>query len=204
MHAQEKIFQTFYESSKDKIYFNELKNLTKLSNSSLQNTLKLLIEGKILEKQETKANVFYIIKNKRFFILEYAKIAINKFEKLHRNVRIPLKDFIKKIPKELISIVLFGSAARGSETEKSDIDLLVILFQFDNDLIQKEYEKKIIKQIESIKNDVQTQAIHHISLAFTTLNKFREEKDYLVTQAKKTGFPIINEQKYFEVLQNEY
>jgi predicted nucleotidyltransferase len=203
MHTQEKIYSAFYESKKDKIYFNELKDLTKLSNSSLQNALKILINNKILEKQETKANTFFIIKNKKLFTIEYAKIAVIKFEALHRDVRIPLKDFIKKVPKELISIIIFGSAARNSETDKSDIDLLVILYQFENDT-QQEYEKRIIKQIENVKKDIQTQSIHRISLAFTTSKELIEGKDHLVKQAKETGFPIVNEQTYFEVLQNEY
>jgi predicted nucleotidyltransferase len=204
MHTEEKIYKAFYELKKDKIYFNELKNLIKLSNSSLQNALKNLINNKILEKQETKANTFYIIKNRKIFTIEYAKIAINKFETLHRNVRIPLKDLIKRIPKELVSVNIFGSTARNSETEKSDIDLLIILHHFENEFMQKEYEKKIIKQIEEITKDIQTQSIHHISLAFTTIKEFREGKDHLVNQAKETGFPIINEQTYFEVLHNEY
>ncbi|MGV8171926.1 MAG: nucleotidyltransferase domain-containing protein [Candidatus Woesearchaeota archaeon] len=204
MRTQEKIYKAFYESKKDRIYFNELKDLTKLSNSSLQNVLKTIIENRILEKEETKANTFYIIKNKKLFAIEYAKIAINKFEALHRNVRIPLKDFIKKVPNELMSILLFGSAARSTETKKSDIDLLVILYHFENDNIQKEYEKKMIKQIEDIRKDIQTRSIHNISLAFTTSKGFMDGKDHLVNQAKETGFPIINEQTYFEVLQNEY
>lgn len=200
MRAQEKIYKAFYESRKDKLYFNELKDLTKLSHSSLQNTLKMLMTNKILEKQETKANTFFIIKDEKLFAVEYAKIAISKFEMLHRNVRLPLKDFIKKIPEGILSILIFGSAARSSETEKSDIDLLVILHQFENENTQQEYGKEIIKQIEDIKKDIQTQSIHPISIAFTTSKEFNEGKDHLVNQAKETGFPIMNEQKYFEVL----
>jgi predicted nucleotidyltransferase len=204
MHSEEKIYKAFYESKKNKIYFNELKDLTKLSNSSLQNILKTAIDNKTLEKQETKANTFFIIKNKRLFAIEYAKIAINKFELLHRNVRLPLNDFIKKIPGEVISILIFGSAARNAETEKSDVDLLIILHRFENENMQKEYEKRIIKQIEDAKKDIQAQSIHHLSLAFTTTRGFIEGKDHLVNQAKETGFPIINEQLYFEMLQNEH
>lgn len=75
---------------------------------------------------------------------------------------------------------------------------------FEYEDVQKEYEKNIIKKIEDIKKDIQTQSIYHISLAFNTMKKFSEGKDHLINQAKETGFPIINEQVYFEIIQNEH
>jgi predicted nucleotidyltransferase len=204
MHSKEKIFKAFYESKKDKIYFNELKELTKLSNSSLQNQLKTLLQNNILQKEETKANVFFAIKNKKIFAVEYAKITMNHFETLHRNVRLPLKELADALPKEIFSVILFGSCARNTQSEKSDIDLLVILYSIENQKIHDLYEQSFVKHIETIKNDIQTRSNHHISLGFTTLKEFIEGKDHLVNQAKETGFPIVNEQIYFEALQNEY
>ncbi len=44
MLAREKKFNTFYELNKRRAYYNEIKEYSKLSHSSLQNALKQLIE----------------------------------------------------------------------------------------------------------------------------------------------------------------
>jgi predicted nucleotidyltransferase len=204
MNAQERIYHAFYTSKKDRLYFSELKELTRLSNSSLQNILARLINQRIVKKEETKANVFFIIKNKKVFALEFAKIDLQKFESLNRNIRLPLKDFLELLPKGIATILLFGSSSRNKEIEKSDIDLMIILNKFDNEKLQELYEKEMIDKIEEIGKDIQTRSVHTISLAYTNTENMKKDSDHLVNQAIETGFPLLNQQYYHEVLKNEH
>jgi predicted nucleotidyltransferase len=199
MDAEGKVFMAFYNANKRRLYFNEIKEFTHLSNSSLQNVLQKLMEKHMLEKEETKANVFYSLSNNRMFALEFAKIDITRFEELHRNVRIPLTDFLLKIPKEIVTVILFGSCARKEEKTESDIDLLVVMHSFHASL-QKQYEKDITNQFEAAKKEIQTRSLHSINLSFTTIESVKAGTDHLVSQAKETGFPICNQQLYYEVM----
>ena len=65
MEAKEKVYLAYLELKQDKLYFNQLKEHTHLSNSSLQNVLIKFTELGILKIDKTKSNVFYQIKNKK-------------------------------------------------------------------------------------------------------------------------------------------
>jgi len=114
MKAENKIYEAFYESKKEWLYFTEIRNLTKLSNSSLQNVLLKLLNSKKIKKDKQTSNVYYKIFNteKLEIFNIFDKERLNK---LNPNVRIPLKNFLKEILSELEFIILFGSASRRQE-----------------------------------------------------------------------------------------
>jgi predicted nucleotidyltransferase len=190
MRPEEKVYQAYFETKKQSLYFNEIKEKTQLSDSSLWNILKKLTSYKILTKTKTKSNTFYEIKNKKIISLKFAEIAIKKFENLNTGVKIPLKEFIKKCPKDIQTIVLFGSASKKQEKKGSDIDLLIVSNQ------KKELEK-IQKEINAISN-------YYISIFEISHEEFIRNEDHVVVQAKKTGIPIMNEQLFYEVQLNEH
>jgi len=198
MDAQFKIFNAFFNLNSDRLYFSQIKDDSGLSNSSLQNTIKKLLSRKILSKEETKANVFIKIDDKKVFAIEYSRIALEKFNSLNRNVRMPLKEFIEKTPKQIHSIILFGSSSRKKEGKDSDIDLLIILYSFKDKNLQKKYEEDVIPIINNLCREIETRSIHRISVSFAGLADLKNSKDHLVKQAISTGFPILNQQKYYE------
>ena len=106
MEAKEKIYNAYLESRQDKLYFNQLKEYTNMSHSSLQNVLNKLTENGILKIDKTKSNVFYQIKNKKSFSLEFSKIALKKFEELGFEIKSPLKNFLKNIRKHPLALFL--------------------------------------------------------------------------------------------------
>ena len=126
MEAKEKVYLAYLELKQDKLYFNQLKEHTHLSNSSLQNVLIKFTELGILKIDKTKSNVFYQIKNKKLFSLEFSKIALEKFNQLHLEVKVPLKNFLKKVQDNIFTIILFGSASKKEEQKESDIDILIV------------------------------------------------------------------------------
>lgn len=189
MNAEEKVYEAYWKTKKEELYFNELKDFTKLSNSSLQNSLNKLTKNKILEINRTKSNIFYKIRDKKIFSLRFSEIAIKKFKQLNNNVKVPLKNFLKNIPKDIYTIVLFGSASTNEETSDSDIDLLVVL------------SRKI--DLQSNKREAEITSKHPISIFKTTISEFLRNKEDIVIQARKTGFPIYKEQNFYEVILDE-
>ncbi len=186
-----KFFNAFFVSKKNKLYFNELKDLTSMSNSSLQNILNKLLEQNIIFREKTKSNVFYGIKDKKFFSLMFSFLALKKFESLNFNVKISLKNFLEKVKMDSCFIVLFGSSVNNSLDENSDIDILLV------------YNKKI-KSLDKILFEINSSSLYPLSVFQCSLKDFRKNDDKIIIQAKNTGFPIFNEQRFYEEILYEY
>ncbi len=190
MKPEDKIYKAYFESKKNSLYFNEIKELSKLSDSSLTNTLNKLIKNNTLIQEKTKSNTFYKLNNKKLFALKFSEIAMQKFNELNIGVKNPLRNFLKNIPKEIYTIVLFGSASRKEEQKGSDIDLLIIT------------DKKI--NLTNNKKEAEITSKHSISTFQATIEPFLKNKDDVIIQARKTGFPIYKEQNFYEVILDEY
>ncbi len=184
MRPEYKVYEVYFKSKKSKLYFNEIKEISKLSDSSLANTLNKLTKNRILYKEKTKSNTFYKIKNKKIIALKFSELAVQKFNTLNREIKIPLKNFLKNMSQEIKTIILFGSVARKQEQKESDIDLLIIT------------DKPI--DLKQNKKEAEMTSKHYLSIFQATLKQFRESKDDIIIQAKKTGFPIYKEQNFYE------
>lgn len=190
MKAEEKIYEAYLKSKESRLYFNQLKELTKLSNSSLQNSLDKLTKNKILLIEKKTSNTFYRIKNKKFFSLKFSEIALEKFEKLNIEIKAPLKNFIEQISKDVLTIVLFGSSSRNEQKEGSDIDLLIVSDSKES--------------FDNIKKEVNNTSNYPISIFKCSVKQFYENKDHVIIQARKTGLPIHKEQNFYEAILDEY
>ena len=190
MKAEDKVYKAFFESEEPKLYYNQIKEQTNLSHSSLQNALEKLKKANILSEEKTKANTFYIIKNKKLIALKFSEIAMQKYQDLNRNVRIPLNNFLKDLPKAIYTIILFGSASRKEERKGSDIDILVVSDQPIN--------------LDDNKKNAEATSNYPLSIFQCTITNFQENKDHVVIQARKTGFPIYKEQNFYEVILDGY
>ncbi len=188
--TEENIFKAFFEKKQNKLYFNQLQDLTKASNSSLQNSLKKLEKNNIIKKEKTLSNTFYILHDKKIFELEFSRLAYKKFKELNSGVRIPLKNFLKEVPNNLFTIILFGSASIKEEKKGSDIDLLVV------------FDKKV--DLDNLRKKINISSNYPISFFYSTIEQFNLNNDDIIIQAKKTGFPIYKEQNFYEVILNEY
>ncbi len=190
MKSEDKIYKAYFELKQSRLYYNQIKEFTSLSHSSLQNSLNKLTNQKILSIEKTKSNVFYEINDKKIFSLRFSELAMERFNGLNVNVKNPLKNFLKELPNEIYTIILFGSASRNEEQKDSDIDLLVVA----------------CKKIDLIKNkqEAELTSKHPVSVFYSTIKQFIENKDDIIIQARKTGFPIIKEQNFYEVILDGY
>ena len=190
MKPEDKIYKSYFKSKKSSLYFNEIKELSELSDSSLTNTLNKLIKNNALTQEKPNQIPSIKIKDKKIFALKFSEIAMQKFNDLNTGVKTPLRNFLKNISQEIYTIILFGSASRKEEQKESDIDILIITNK-KTDLTKNKKEAEITSK-------------HPISLFHTTIQQFINNKDDIIVQARKTGFPIYKEQNFYEVILNEY
>ena len=191
MKPEENVYFAYFKSKKEELYFNEIKKLSELSDSSLSRTLEKLVKENRLLKNKTKSNTFYKINNRKLFALKFSETALRKFEDLDRAVRIPILEFLSNLNNSVFSIILFGSASIKQETEKSDIDLLIVTYK---ELINLDKAKR---KAELISN-------YPFNIFTCDVNEFRTTRDHLIKQAKRTGFPIKGEQNFYEVILDEH
>jgi predicted nucleotidyltransferase len=197
MEAENKVFRAFYDSKNRWLYFSELRKKTGLSNSSLQNILNKLEKRGKLEKDKKTSNIFFRIKSDEIPLI-FSQIDKEKFDKLNNEVRIPLKNWLKEIPKGIEFILLFGSSSRKQEKEGSDIDLLVGVYKFNNEKLQKLYEKQIKQSINNLTKKINSESIYPLKVIFTNTDTFKTTGDYLIKQARETGFPIFGNLQYYK------
>jgi predicted transcriptional regulator len=76
------IYQAFFDTKEDKLYYNQLKVITNLSHSSLQTVLKKLKENEEIEEEKTKGNIFYSL-TKKYRAIEFTKITYDKINNLN-------------------------------------------------------------------------------------------------------------------------
>lgn len=189
MKPEKKIYLAYYNSKKNELYFNEIKDLSGLSDSSLARSLNKLVKNNTLSKNITKSNTFYKIKNYKLFALKYSEIALLKFNNLNSGIKIPLEEFLSNMS-QTYTIILFGSSSIKKETKKSDIDLLIV-------------SSKNNKKISIAKKKAELISNYPINIFTCNQNQFIKSQDTIIKQAKNTGFPIKGEQNFYEVILNE-
>jgi predicted nucleotidyltransferase len=193
---KELIYEAFFETREDRLYYSQLKDITNLSHSSLQTVLRRLKENNEIKEEKTKGNNFYSLLNK-YKAIEFTRIIIDKINNLNLNVRVPVKELIKLIPKNIYTCIFFGSASRKQEKENSDLDFLVVLDKFNNGQLDLLYSIELKKKINAIKEELNLRSLYHFSIIYTNKEEFDLQKDYLVQQATETGFPIVNQLNYY-------
>ncbi len=197
LEPEERVYYAFYIARKKSMYFSELRRIVGMSISSLQNVLAKMEKNNEIEKRKERANTFYCLKNKELVGLNFSKLDILRINELNLDVRLPIKEFIETIPRQISFILLFGSASRKEEKKGSDVDLLVVLDKFENLKLQEEYEKEVKKKINEAKKKVDAKSLYSLSILFVNEKEFFERKDYLLGEAKK-GFCIFNQLRYYK------
>ncbi|HLD10962.1 MAG TPA: nucleotidyltransferase domain-containing protein [Candidatus Nanoarchaeia archaeon] len=111
----------FLRNALEKESVRSLARKLKISPSTSKKSLDYLFEKEILKK-EVIGNVYQYYLNNENILTRQLKITCSIAELNEVNL---VKEIIESYP-SVSSIVLFGSVAKGYDTSKSDIDLLVL------------------------------------------------------------------------------
>lgn len=201
MKPIEKIYHAFYRSGRGRLYFNELKEFSGLKDSSLDRNLRILTDKKEIRKEKSRSNTYYSLINDELRAIYFSKFSIEKFESLDYRIKIPLKELKENIS-NIRYVVHFGSTSRGEEKEDSDIDLLVVLENFEDKELDKLYQKDIRERLEELRESVNSKSVYTLSIFYVDEKEFLNDGDYLIQSAKETGYPIYNQFGYH--LKNGY
>jgi predicted nucleotidyltransferase len=188
-----KIMQLFYRDKNIRLHLREMARQTRLHEPSITRFLKNLEKENIL-KSEKEANLkkYFINKSKEtYFMFEF--FDIEKYNKLPRIRKEAIYCYLNKLEEKPIFVIIFGSTAKETYSEDSDVDILLIL----NKKIKVDEAEKEVDALTAVK----------ISTFQMTYEDFLEElklkNDKVVQSALITGYPLINHILFYEVICNE-
>jgi predicted nucleotidyltransferase len=142
----------FFEKPTSRFQLRELARLTKLSTTAVKAALGRLLEEKIIKIEKEKHYVFYRA-NWDASDYKWAK----KFYNVQKILASGLLEHLDEKLNYPEAIILFGSAAKGEDAERSDIDIFVLSVnkkEVDLKVFEKKLGKPIILQIFN-KEDVE-------------------------------------------------
>ena len=196
----EKVYRAFYDTREILLYFNQLKEITGLSDSSLANALRKLRESNEIERIREKSNTFYRLNDMGLSKIHFSLFDYKRLEILSSSVKIPVKHFLSEMPRCMCFVILFGSASRQQSREGSDIDILVVLHKFADQRFQMQYERIVKSETELLKEKICAISIYPVSVIYAGVDDFMNGEDRLVIEAKNTGFCIGGNLDYYEVM----
>jgi predicted nucleotidyltransferase len=197
----ERIMEQFLPELVKKFTIRKISTLTKLSYDATYRHVHFLIKEKALNEEKVGAysNIgLNLNSDSAKKIIE--KISLQKTKKFLKT-DVVLKKMLdelanesrKTIPNELLSIVLYGSHAKGTQKEDSDVDVLFLVSSF-----------KVSEKLERISSAVERRYGKMISPLITTpieLNKMiQSEKPMVAHEILLDGMVLYGYEKYYSVL----
>jgi predicted nucleotidyltransferase len=199
----ERIYRAFYDSRESRLYFSQIQELSGLSGGSLVNALRQLEATKEVQVTRNKAHTFYALRNRDMAALHFTRFDYEKLGSLSNRVRVPIRQFVTELPQGICFALLFGSAARKQERQGSDIDILLVLYNFSNPKLQEEYEIEIKIEADKVQKRITATSVYPIRIVYATVADFLKDEDRLIAEARNTGFCIAGNLEYYEVSLNE-
>ena len=159
----------------------DLKEKTQMNNIPLDETLNKLVYLRLIKK-EKKLYSLNLESEKTKQIIEIIKKEYDKFS-LNYKVFIIVLEISEQLCKikEIDQVILFGSYAKLIHTEKSDIDIAIII---SSGKIENKTKNKIRKSIEKITNATNKIIETHI---FTSKELKENTADPLIKDILKNG-----------------
>lgn len=188
-----KIMQIFYRDKAARLHLREIARQTGLFEPSAYRFLNSLEKNRIL-KSERDGNLkkYSIRKTTRaYFIFE--AFDLDKLEKLPSIRRNAIKAYLDNLPEKPVLAVLFGSTAKGTHQEGSDIDILLVTNNKTN-----------AGQAEKEANALTAMKISTFQITYKDfLTDLKMKEDKVVQSAINSGYPLMNHIQYYEAICNE-
>ncbi len=186
-------------------YTRELAKLSKVSVGTVSSEFsKLVKEGLVQQKTEGQEKYYKLNLENPTTRKLCELFETDKKEKLYKeNRRLAwiLEDFAKKVSDfvpEVQSIILFGSASRGQATPKSDLDILVVVPNSE-----EEQFKKLMNSIDKLADEASGR--HPAKLAPVVMmtkdfEKSIKDKKRFAADVLEDGIVLFGEERYYHLL----
>ena len=188
-----KIMQLFYKEKNAVLHLREIARRTKLHGPSTTKFLKDLEQNNILvAKKEIHLKNYRLQQSTRSYVF-FTAFDVERFEQLPSIRKNAIRIYLQKLQEKPLFALLFGSTAKKTYNEESDIDILLIT---NKNISTKTAEK-----------EADALTAMNITTFQMTYNDFLIElhmkEDNVVQSAIQSGYPLINHISYYEAIYNE-
>lgn len=185
-----KIMQLFYKDKSISLHLREISRRTDLFEPSTHRFLNQLEKEKILKSQRDGNLKKYNIKKgpRAYYIFE--AFDLERFETLPSIRKKAISTYLNNLSEKPIFALLFGSTAKGTFNNDSDVDLLLVL----NKKIDTNYSEKETNALTGI--NFSTFQITYDDF----LKEIKMKEDKVIQSAIASGFPLVNHIQYYEDL----
>lgn len=186
------ILELFYKNKNRPLHLREISRQIKLGEGPVTRHLNYLLKTNVLRfKREANLKQFFI--NQKLVQRIFPLYDMERFDAVPLLRKNAVKYYISELTKKPVFIIIFGSTAKGTVKEESDVDLLVVFNEKTDD-------NGAVKFAES-QTGMQLSAIQ------MSLDKFKRElklkEEPVIQSALETGFPVYNQQYFYEVIHDE-
>lgn len=192
--TQEQILIFLLDRQDDNFTIRSLARSLKKSYPLVYNNLLSLEERGIITKKDIPpGKVITLSENiPKNVIINIEMKKRDNFLKRHPEIKLMLEDTLKSVKNPFFILLIFGSYAKGKQTKKSDLDILIIV-----------KEKNDIKEIERAVNKTITKAKK--SLIFIEIKDFKEmiknDKEFNVgNEAKKNHVILYGAEQFYQLI----
>ncbi len=188
--GKEKILECFYNNKYRELYFSEVLRETNLTqNTTLKHLISLKINN-ILISTKKIANTFYKLnKNNLQAIALLSYFDYKRFNELDSTRKRAIMEFLDGLRIKPLIVLVFGSTAKKSYNNKSDIDLMLVFNEKERE------DKKLREEIEAVTGlRIQTFIIDYKYFKEQLLKK----EDNVLMHAVKTGFILIGHHLFYK------
>ncbi|MBN1385851.1 nucleotidyltransferase domain-containing protein [Candidatus Woesearchaeota archaeon] len=188
-----KIMYLFYRNTDKSFHLREIARRTGLNENSASRFLNQLEkEGFLTSRKDANLKKYSSKKNLKTFAL-FTLFDVERLSMLPSIRKNAIACFLDKLTEKPVIAFLFGSTAKGTYTEDSDIDLLLIT--------NKKMDTGNAERYAESQTAIRINVFQMTFLDFKT--ELRMKQDYVVQSALNTGYPITNHVFFYEVYYNE-
>lgn len=184
-----KILEVFYKNKNIPMHLREISRNINLSEGPLTRHLNKLVKDKILTfKKEGNLKKFNIIKIQEIFPI----YDLERYKNLPYIRKNAINFYINSLKEKPLIIILFGSTAKGTYKEDSDMDLITIF--------NKKTDTKEALKYSEAQTGIK---ISEFQLTYENFTKeLKLKQDNVIQAGIESGFPIYNQIFYYEVINN--
>ncbi len=139
---RKKILEVFLKEPFKEIHLREISRLSGVSLTNVDNSMRLFVKDGIFKKRNISNMTFFkpnlenetLLKIFEYLELEKKKVFYDKNKKIARLLQKYAHDIVELSNKKIQVVILFGSVARNEWTKNSDVDILLVASEKDNDI----------------------------------------------------------------------
>ncbi len=175
------------------IHLREIARKTGLNENSTSRFLNQLEKSRILQTQKEGNLKKYAVRKNDFVFAVFTYFDIQKLHALPAIRKNAIHYFLEHLQEKPIIALVFGSTAKNTYTERSDIDILLLV----NKKLQTKDAESYVDSQTAIK-------ISPIQISYSEFEKeLKLKQDYVIQSAIHTGFPVSNHITYYGALYHE-